>query len=198
MKKKDIDIGNIFRGPKFNRPKPAGIKTTPRQVIFTNIGMHIDRNGIWSYQGSPINRPEIVKLFASILRRDKAGSYWLITPSEVAPVEVDDAPFIIIGFHVEGRHHHQYITFLTNVGISVTANKNHPLRIKINCETSEPSPYVILDHGIEAKINRPTYYDLVMLAVEEKVRGKKTFGVWSGDVFHKLCDLNEFDNIRTG
>ena len=193
MDKKETDIGNFSRGAPVHGPKPKGIKTSAHQVIFADIGMHIDKNGIWHYRGSPINRLKLIKLFASILRRDKAGSYWLVTPTEIAPVEVVDAPLTIVGFQVKGTHHDQTIKFVTNVGTSATADKNHPLRIDINAETGEPSPYVILDHSIEARVNRPTYYDLVKLAVEEKVGEEKIFGVWSGGIFHKLCNMVAFD-----
>ena len=198
MDKKETDISNFSRGAAVNGPKPIGIKTSTRQVIFSDIGMHIDKNGIWHYRGSPINRPKFIKLFASILRRDKAGSYWLITPTEIAPVEVDAVPFTVVEFQVKGTHHNQIIKFVTNVGTSATADTNHPLRIDINAETGEPSPYIVINHSIEAKINRPTYYDLVMLAVEEKVGEEKIFGVWSGGIFHKLCNMVEFDEIRNG
>ena len=109
MNKKETNISNFSRGAAINGPKPVGIKTSPRQVVFGNIGMHIDTNGIWHYQGSPINRLKLVKLFASILHRDEVGSYWLITPTEVAPVKVDDAPFLVVGLQVEGTHHNQRI-----------------------------------------------------------------------------------------
>ena len=157
MDKKEIDISNFSPGAPVNGPKPIGIKTNARQVIFADIGMHIDKNGIWHYRGSPINRLKLIKLFASILRRDKAGSYWLVTPTEIAAVEVVDAPLTIVGLQVKGAHHDQTIKFVTNVGTSATADTNHPLRIDINAETGEPSPYVILEHVIEARVNRPTY-----------------------------------------
>ena len=195
MDKKETDISNFSRGAAVNGPKPIGIKTGPHQVIFTDIGMHIDQNGIWHYRGSPINRPNFIKLFASILRRDKSGAYWLITSTEIAPVEVEDVPFTVVELQVKDTHHNQTIKFVTNVGTSATADTNHPLRIDINSETGEPSPYITLDHNIEAKVNRPTYYDLVMLAVEEKVGEEKIFGVWSGGMFHKLCSMAEFDEI---
>ena len=198
MDKKEIDISNFSRGAPVNGPKPLGIKTSARQVIFADIGMHIDKNGIWHYRGSPINRPKLIKLFASILRRDKAGSYWLMTRTEVALVKVDDVPLTIVGLQVKGTHHNQTIKFVTNVGTYATADTNHSLRIDINAETGEPSPYITLDHSIEARVNRPTYYDLVMLAVEEKVGEEKIFGVWSGGIFHKLCNIVDFDETWDG
>ncbi|MBM09742.1 MAG: proteophosphoglycan precursor [Magnetovibrio sp.] len=192
MNKKNINISNFSGRARLNGPRPIGINTSPRQIIFTNIGLHIDKNCIWNHQGSPINNPKIVKLFASILQRDKAGSYWLITPAEIAPVDVEDVPFMATGFQVEGTHHNQVLKFVTNVDIFATVDQTHPLRIETNSKTGAITPYITLDQGIDAKINRATYYDLMMLTVEKRIGEENFFGVWSSGIFHKIYKVTDF------
>ncbi|MBT6096581.1 MAG: DUF1285 domain-containing protein [Rhodospirillaceae bacterium] len=165
---------------------PAGIETTPRQVIFGDIGMRIDHDGVWHYRGTPINRPQLVKLFASVLRRDTEGQHWLITPAEIAPVSVEDTPFVVVGMEVEGTGHNQVIDLRTNIDTCVGLDRDHPLLLN-----ADSIPYVTLDGGLEAKLNRPVYYDVVSLGVEEKRKGAHILGIWSGGVFHHLGSVDD-------
>ena len=65
--------------------------------------MRIARDGSWFHQGGRINRPAMVKLFASILRREGDGSYVLVTPAEKLDIIVEDAPFIAVEVKSEGE-----------------------------------------------------------------------------------------------
>ncbi len=185
MDKIKTELSSFYQGVPAGGPAPAGIETTPRQVIFADIGMHIDHDGVWHYRGTPINRPELVKLFASVLRRDTEGQHWLITPAEIAPVRVDDAPFIVVSMEIEGSDHNQVIHFRTNIDTAVTLDNTHTLRMDDNSV-----PYITLGGRLEAKLNRPVYYDVVTHAVEEKLEGAHIFGIWSAGVFHKLGDVD--------
>ncbi len=165
---------------------PVGYEPRPGQIVCGDIGMYIDRHGAWHYQGSPIARKELVKLFSTVLRRDEAGAHWLITPVEMAPVRVDDAPYLAVGMSVDNAGENQVIRFRTNIDAEVTLSADHPLRVDIAPETDEPAPYLALDHGLEAKLNRPVFYELVDLAVEVTVEGAHLLGVWSGGDFHPI------------
>ena len=66
------------------------------------LGLRITHDGTWLYRGSPIRRKELVKLFASVLRREADGSYWLVTPVERGRIEVDDVPFVAVELAVAG------------------------------------------------------------------------------------------------
>lgn len=198
MDKNEADISKFSQGATIDGPAPVGINTTQRQVIFNDIGMRIDRNGVWYYQGSPINRLKLQKLFASVMRRDDTGAYWLITPDEIVPVTVDAAPFIAVELHATGEYQNQVVQFRTNIETSISAGEDHPLRVETDPETGEPCPYIALNDGLEAKLNRPTFYDLVALGVEEKVEKAQIFGVWSGGVFHKLGDAVECNQAGPG
>jgi hypothetical protein len=153
--------------------------------------MRIDRNGVWHYQGSPIGRSELVKLFASVLRRDEAGDYWLITPAEIGRIEVEDAPFIAVELLRSGEGADQVLSLRTNVGKIVTVDAEHPIRVVTAPETGEPRPYVVMEGGVEARIARPVYYDLVGLGHEENRGGEHMFGVWSAAAFFVLGRLDD-------
>lgn len=149
-------------------------------------GIKILRGGQWIYNGTPINRHNLVKLFASVLKKDDAGEYWLITPYERGRIEVEDVPFMAVEMTVKGSGKSQEISFRTNLDDWVTAGSDHPLRVTARASNSEePSPYVMTRDGLEARLTRAVYYDLVKLAVED-AQEKGLFGVWSSNVFFPI------------
>lgn len=151
--------------------------------------MRIDRDGVWYYHGSAIRRKELVCLFASVLTRDEDGRYWLVTPNEIGLVRVEDAPFIAVEMFEAGSGREKMISLRTNVDEIVTINNEHSLHVVTNSETGEPSPYVRLREGIEARVARSVYYELVAQGVEEEIDGQLFFGVWSSGSFFALGKL---------
>ncbi|MBV9782839.1 MAG: DUF1285 domain-containing protein [Acidisphaera sp.] len=154
----------------------------------------IRRDGTWLYRASPIGRKELVCLFASVLKREADGSYWLQTPVERGRIEVEDAPFVAVELHWCGCGRDQKLSFRTNIDELVTAGPEHPIRVSHDVLTCEPTPYIRLRRGegawgIEARINRAVYYELVALAVPELIAGRRLLGVWSCGVFFSLGDL---------
>jgi hypothetical protein len=149
--------------------------------------MRIARDGIWYYRGSPINRMPLVKLFASVLRRENDGSYWLVTPAERGRVVVEDAPFVAVAVDKQGAGREQALIFRTNLDEIVTAGPEHPLRIDTAADGS-PAPYIMIRPGLEARLSRPVFYELAELGEEEAVAGETQFGVWSGGLFFRLGD----------
>ncbi|HEU0222825.1 MAG TPA: DUF1285 domain-containing protein, partial [Paracoccaceae bacterium] len=107
-----------------------------------DLDIRIARDGLWYYLGTPIGRMPLVKLFASILRRDEDGRYYLVTPVEKVGIRVDDAPFVAVDFRRENPGPGQTIAFLTNVEDEATAGPEHPIRVIRDPVTGEPSPYV--------------------------------------------------------
>lgn len=147
-----------------------------------DIGMKIARDGQWYYAGSPIGRKALVRLFSTILRYDDDGEYYLVTPVEKIRVEVEEAPFVAVHIERNGKGADQIIHFLTNVGDHVRVGSDQRLRFDIHPETDEPSPYVHVRAGLEAKLNRPVFYELVEYGVEHE----GSFGVWSDHVFFPI------------
>ena len=154
--------------------------------------MRIARDGTWFYRGSPINRLPLVKLFASVLRREIDGSFWLVTPVERGRVTVEDAPFIAVAVERDGEGRDQRLIFRTNLDEFVTAGPDHELRVE-TAEDGTPSPYIVVRHGLEARLSRPVFYELVDLGDEELVAGESRFGVWSGGMFFRLGELDDAD-----
>lgn len=120
------------------------------------MNMRIAVDGTWWHEGSPIGRSELVRLFASILRLDPDG-YKLVTPGEKVGITVEDAPFVAVDAtrDDEGR-----VVFTTNVGDAVTAGADHPVRVTVDADGT-PRPYVMVRRGLEARIDRKTFYRLV-------------------------------------
>lgn len=130
-----------------------------------------------------------MKLFSTVLRRDEAGDHWLITPAEMARVEVEDAPYLAVAMTVEGEGESQVIRFRTNIDAEVTLSEANPLRVEVDPETDAPAPYLGLDHGLEAKLNRPVFYELVDHAIERREKGAHLLGVWSDGAFYAVGDV---------
>ena len=177
--------------PGGEAPAPVGIALRPKQTLCGDIDMRIGLDGTWYYASSPIGRKELVKLFSTVLHRDDAGDHWLITPAEVCRIQVDDAPYLAVEATVEGSGKDRKITLRTNIDQTVAIGADHPLRVEVDPETLEPRPYVGLERGLEARLTRSVYYQLVELAVEETVEGANIYGIWSEGRFFSIGRLEE-------
>ena len=168
-----------------NSPKVGSSGGRRQPIDCGDLDMRIARDGTWHYRGTPIGRLPLVKLFASVLRREADGGYWLVTPAERGRIEVEDAPFLAVALTAEGEGRQQQLIFRTNLDDIVTAGPDHPLRIE-TAAGGEPAPYILVRDRLEAKIARPVFYDLVELGVEETVAGVVVFGLWSSGAFFGL------------
>ena len=153
-----------------------------------DLDMRIARDGTWFYEGTPIGRPGLVKMFSSILKRED-GKYFLVTPVEKVGIIVDDAPFVAIDFDVTGTGENQVLTFTTQVDDMAKAGPDLPIRVERDPETGEPSPYVLIRSDLEALIDRKSFYRLVDLGVHHD----GWFGVWSGGQFFGIIPSAELD-----
>ena len=185
-----------LRTPVLPRPAGPDAEARPRRapVDCGQFPFLIKRDGTWLYRGSPINRKELVCLFASVLKRDAEGAYLLETPAERGRIEVEDVPFVAVELDWNGNGRQQTLSFRTNVDQVVTAGNEHPIRIAHDILTCEPTPYILVrpgagHFGVEARINRAVYYELVALAVPEWVGCSRKLGVWSQGRFFPLGDL---------
>ncbi|TVQ52664.1 MAG: DUF1285 domain-containing protein [Rhodobacteraceae bacterium] len=151
-----------------------------------DLDIRIARDGAWFYLGTPIGREALVRLFASVLRKD-GDAYFLVTPVEKVGIRVDDAPFVAVDFRREGDR----LVFLTNVGDETAAGPDNPIRVVRDPETGEPSPYVHVRRGLEALIDRKTFYRLVEIGETRPVDGEPWFGLASGGAFFPVIPAAE-------
>lgn len=162
-----------------------------------DLDMRIARDGTWFYLGTPIGRPELVRLFSSILKRE-GEDYFLVTPVEKVGITVDDAPFVAVDFERRGSGAAQSLTFETQVGDHATAGPDHPLRFARNDRTGEPAPYVMIRAGLEALIDRKSFYRLVEIGSHARHDGADWFGIWSGGVFYPVIPAAELGDTEGG
>ena len=148
-----------------------------------DIGLAIRRDGSWTYQGSPIGRVALVKLFASCLRKDEDGKTYLVTPAEKVDVCVEDAPFLAVAMAVTGAGREQVLTFRTNVDDIVAIDEAHPVRFSEEQPSGGLKPYVLVRGRLEALVTRALYADLVALAAGDQ---DKQPGFWSGGLWWEL------------
>ncbi len=104
---------------------PPGPPPTAGEQSFD---IRIARDGTWFHEGGPIRRIELVKLFASVLRRDDAGGFWLVTPVERGRIIVEDTPFVAVEMTASGNGDEQVLSFRTNLDEWVEAGPEHPIR----------------------------------------------------------------------
>jgi len=143
--------------------------------------MRIDRDGTWYHEGSAIRRPEMVRLFSTILRREPDGRHVLVTPVEKLDIDVESTAFRAIAMTSEGEGRDRRIAFRLDSGDAVILGPKHPLRVvDLN---SGPSPRIEVRHGLEAELTRPVYYELAEVALQE---GCEPAGIWSDGVFFHL------------
>jgi hypothetical protein len=160
-----------------------------------NYDMRIARDGTWFHHGTPIGRLPLVKLFSTVLRRDDAGDYWLVTPAERGRITVEDVPFVAVEVRAEGAGEGQTLSFRTNLDDWVTAGPDHPIRIAESAREGDlsesPAPYILVRDRLEARIGRSIFYELVELAVERPSPQGNELGVWSERTFFPLGMLLE-------
>jgi hypothetical protein len=154
-----------------------------------DLDIRIARDGTWFYLGTPIGRPALVKLFSSILKRE-AEKYYLVTPVEKVGIQVDDAPFVA----VDVDHHDGNLHFTTQVGDTMIAGPNHPIRVERDAKTGEPSPYVLVRSNLEALIDRKSFYRLVDLGSHDTWEGESWFGLRSQSTFFPMIPSRELNN----
>ena len=149
------------------------------------IDMEIRRDGTWFYEGTPIGRPALVRLFSTILKREGDRIY-LVTPVEKVGIRVEDAPFVAVDVAPEG----DTLVFEINVGDRIAAGPDHAIRVE-TAEDGEPAPYLHVRAGLEALIDRKTFYRLVDLGNHASHEGSSWFGVTSAGRFFPIIPSSD-------
>jgi hypothetical protein len=161
-----------------------------------DIDMRIGADGTWFYRKTPIVRPALVKLFASILKRE-GDRYFLVTPVEKCGIAVDDAPFLAIEMRIEAAGNEPALHFRTNVEDWVACGPDHPLRFEPESQTGGLKPYLHVRHNLWAKVTRALFYDLVDRGEERDVDGTAMFGVASAGEFYAMARADSVGELAT-
>ena len=151
-----------------------------------DLDIRIARDGTWFYLGSPIGREALVRLFASVLRKDEDGKHYLVTPVEKIGITVDDAPLLAVEMASAGEGREQELTLRTNLGDLVKVGAEHPLRFEKEPDSGGLKPYVLVRGRIEALFTRALMYQLADLIVERDAPGDSGMGIWSGGQFYAI------------
>lgn len=155
-----------------------------------DIDMRIAADGTWFYMKTPIGRPALVKLFASVLKRE-ADKYFLVTPVEKVGITVDDAPFLAVEMQVQDQADGPVLRFRTNVDDWIECGPDHALRFDPETGTGGLKPYLHVRRDLWAKLTRPLFYDLVALGEERDVDGRRMFGVASMNSFFAMAPADK-------
>jgi uncharacterized protein len=159
-----------------------------------DLDMRIAADGTWFYLKTPIGRAPLVKLFASVLKRE-GDKYFLVTPVEKCGITVEDAPFLAVELEVEQGDRGRELHFRTNVDDWVACGKEHALRFEPEHATGGLKPYLHVRRGLWAKVTRALFYDLVELGEERDVAGERMFGVTSAGEFFAMAPADSLKDF---
>jgi hypothetical protein len=159
-----------------------------------DIDMRIATDGAWFYLKTPIGRPAMVKLFASVLKRE-GDKYFLVTPVEKCGITVDDAPFLAVELKIEEGPRGRVLHFRTNVDDWVACGAGHALRFEPEPGTGGLKPYLHVRRDLWAKVTRALFYDLVALGEEREIDGQRMFGVASAGEFYAMAPADHLKDL---
>ena len=146
----------------------------------------IDEYGEWYYMGSKITRKPMVKLFSSILTKDRDNTFHLRTPVEDVLVEVIDAPYLVTSLDIVNNNNIKYVSFTTNVGIKFIVGNKNPIWVEEKDSSEEMIPYSLVKRGLIAKVTRPVYYELAGFLDTKNIKNIEHTGIYSGKDFFIL------------
>lgn len=159
-----------------------------------DLDMRIAADGTWFYQGTPIGRPALVRLFASVLKRE-GDRYFLVTPVEKVGLTVEDAPFLAVELQVQPAPAGDVLNFRTNVDDWVACDADHGLRFDPQPATGGLKPYLHVRRGLWAKVARPVFYELVARGEERDLNGQRMFGVASETEFFAMAPADSLKDF---
>jgi uncharacterized protein len=172
---------------KARTPPPVHLWDPP---FCGDIDMRIASDGSWHYQGSPIGRAAMVRLFASVLKRED-DKYFLVTPVEKLGIKVDDAPFLAVVLETPNQTPDQTLVFRTNVDDLVTCDSEHQLRFEPESGTGGIKPYLHVRRDLWALVTRSLFLDLVALGEVRELDGRRMFGLASAGQFFPMVPEEE-------
>lgn len=160
-----------------------------------DLDIRIASDGTWYYLGTPIGRASLVRLFASVLKRE-GDKYFLVTPVEKIGIVVEDAPFLAVEMQRDDTGAEPRLYFRTNVDDWITCDAGHALRFVCEDRSGGLKPYLHVRRDLWAKVTRALFYDLVELGEERDIGGERMFGVASGGVFFPMTRADALQHLN--
>jgi uncharacterized protein len=185
MSQKPDAIAKQIESVAGKKAKPPLDKWHPE--LSGDIDIVVNRKGQWLYQGKPMAREAIVRLFSTILRREEDGHYYLVTPVEKWRIQVEDTPLLAHSLKVEGEGRERALSVTTSVGEELPIDEQHPLSVGAYPGTDEPRPVIRLPHGLEARLVTSAYYELADLVAADNPDPDGPMGVWSHGNFYPIA-----------
>ena len=155
-----------------------------------NLDLIIKSDGTWIHEGTPIGRARLVRLFSTVLKKEDE-KFFLVTPVEKLGIIVEDAPFLAVSLTQSMQGDVELLTFKTNVGDTAVAGQDHKIEYRKRLGGEDSAPYIHVRAGLEAKIARPVFYDMINLAQTRMVDGVEMFGVTSEGIFFEFCRASD-------
>jgi hypothetical protein len=159
-----------------------------------DLDMRIASDGTWFYMGSPIGRQPLVRLFASVLKRE-GERYFLVTPVEKIGITVDDAPFLAVEMRSETTAAGRRLLFRTNVDDWVACGPKQALRFEPEVSSGGLKPYLHVRRNLWAKVTRALFYDLVELGEERDIEGVPMYGIESEGAFFPMARADALEGL---
>ena len=149
-----------------------------------DIDIQIRHDGTWFYMGTPIGRKALVKLFASVLKRED-DHYFLVTPAEKVGIQVEDSPFVITQWQKESGK----LALTTNTGYDLIVSSQNPIHILTDNKTGAHLPYALVRKNLWGRLHQNVFYQLAELGEEQEIDGKRHLMLNSGDYHFSLGEL---------
>jgi hypothetical protein len=157
------------------------------------IDMRIAADGQWFYMGTPIGRPKLVRLFASVLVRE-GDAYRLVTPVEKVGIRVDDAPFQAVEMATDGEGAALALSFRNRVDEALSHGTDNGIRFDSD-RLGGLRPYVHVRRNLWARVTLALTYDLLALGGAEQHGGQAMFGVRAGGAFWPAVAASEVEDL---
>jgi hypothetical protein len=159
-----------------------------------DLDIRIASDGTWFYMGSPIGRLPLVKLFASVIKRE-GDKYFLVTPVEKIGITVEDAPFLAVEMQSEPTSAGRRLHFRTNVDDWVACGPEHALRFEPEVSSGGLKPYLHIRRNLWAKVTRALFYDLVEMGEERDIGGVSMYGIDSDGTFFPMARADALEGL---
>ncbi|NHB56707.1 DUF1285 domain-containing protein [Acinetobacter sp. 194] len=148
------------------------------------MDLKVKANGEWWHEGQLIKRQSLLDLFSTVLWKEE-GKFYLKTPVEQIEIEVEDEPLLVNQVdrvQIDGQDYIQLTT--TNQDV-IIVDEAHPIFMREYA--GEMRPYVHVRFGINALIQRATFFHLVEMGeLVENEQGESVLSLQSGNLHLQL------------